>query len=249
MAVESGLILLLPIILLMAILYSSVGHGGASGYIAAMALFGLEADVMRPVALLMNIVVTLWLLTRLSEYRLWALKRFWPLILVSAPAAFIGGTLAIGNNLYLIVIAFILLLSGLRMLLQDARPITERPVSPVWLLVIGLVLGLLSGITGVGGGIFLSPILIIFCWADMRQSTAVAALFILANSVFGLGGYLISQPNIDLQYTGLIPMAFVGALLGAELAKRWTTSRMLQKLLGIVLAIAATKIMHLGLST
>lgn len=249
MLIESGLLLLAPLILMMAVLYSSVGHGGASGYIAAMALFGLDAETMRPVALMMNILVTLWLLTRLAEYRWWAIKRFWPLILVSAPAAFIGGTIAIDDKQYLTIIALVLLLSGLRMLLQDVRPMVERPIASIWLLATGLTLGLLAGITGVGGGIFLSPLLIVFAWANMRQSTVVAALFILTNSIAGLSGYLMSQSSLELQYTELIPLALVGALVGAELAKHWTTPLVLQKLLGIVLGIAAVKIMHLGLST
>lgn len=246
--IESSVLLLGLLILFMAVLYSSVGHGGASGYVAAMALFSLPADIMRPTALMMNIVVTLWLLTRLNEHRTWAIKTFWPLVAISAPAAFVGGLLPLSNKDYLLLVALLLVLSGMRMLFQSPQVLVSKPVARHWLLLAGGLLGLLSGMTGVGGGIFLSPVLLIWGWATMRQSTVVAALFILVNSCFGLAGYFVSHTADNLEYTGLIPLALIGAFIGAELARQWTTPQVLQRLLGIVLMIASAKIIHLGLS-
>ena len=179
----------------MAVLYSSVGHGGASGYLAAMALWGLAPETMRPAALLMNIVVTCWLLYRFKPYKIMPHKLFWPLVLASTPMAFIGGMITVEASAYRILVGVLLLVAAVRMLLVSKPADTVRLPTLFITLLLGAVLGFASGLTGIGGGVFLSPILLIFGWCSMRQSAAVAAGFILLNSVAGLAGYLVSDQS------------------------------------------------------
>ena len=238
---------LLAAILVMAILYSSVGHGGASGYLAAMALWGLAPETMRPAALLMNIVVTCWLLYRFKPYQLLPHKLFWPLVLGSAPMAFIGGMISVDATVYRLLVGGLLLFAALRMLMVNREAaVIEQPQLGIALL-LGAVLGFASGLTGIGGGVFLSPILLIFGWCSMRQSTAVAAGFILLNSIGGLAGDLVSDQAWPLGTGWLLLAAFIGCLAGAELASHRASSMTLQKLLALVLAIASLKMVYTAL--
>ena len=234
-------IMLLMAIGVMAVLYSSVGHGGASGYLAAMALWGLLPEEMRPAALLMNIVVTSWLLYRFQPYELMPSKLFWPLVIASTPLAFIGGLVKIDAEAYRFLVGAMLLLAAVRMLTisKDAES-TQQPAM-VLVLLVGAVLGFSAGLTGIGGGVFLSPIMLIFGWCTIRQSTAVAAGFILLNSVAGLAGYVVSDQSWPMGTGWLVAAALVGCLFGSELAAHRASSLTLQKLLAAVLAIAAVK--------
>ena len=238
---------LLAAILVMAILYSSVGHGGASGYLAAMALWGLAPETMRPAALLMNIVVTCWLLYRFKPYQLMPHRLFWPLVLGSTPLAFIGGMINIDAVAYRLLVGGLLLVAALRMLMvtKEAAVIHQPKVAIGVLL--GAALGFASGLTGIGGGVFLSPILLIFGWCSMRQSAAVAAGFILLNSIGGLAGYLVSDQPWPMGTGWLLIAAFAGCLLGAELAAHRASSLTLQKLLALVLVIASLKMVYTAL--
>ena len=239
--------ILLLAIGLMAVLYSSVGHGGASGYLAAMALWGLLQEEMRPAALLMNIVVTSWLLYRFQPYKLMPYKLFWPLVIASTPLAFIGGMVKIDTEAYRLLVGTMLLLAALRMLMiSEVAESTQLPAMVV-ILSVGAVLGFSAGLPGIGGGVFLSPILLLFGWCTMRQSTAVAAGFILLNSVAGLAGYIASDQSWPMGAGWLVSAAFVGCLFGGELAAHRATSLTLQKLLAAVLAIAAVKMVYTAL--
>ena len=239
--------ILLLAIGLMAVLYSSVGHGGASGYLAAMALWGLLPEEMRPAALMMNIVVTSWLLYRFQPYKLMPYKLFWPLVIASTPLAFIGGMIKIDTEAYRLLVGTMLLLAALRMLMiSKVAESTQQPAMVV-ILSVGAVLGFSAGLTGIGGGVFLSPILLLFGWCTMRQSTAVAAGFILLNSVAGLAGYIASDQSWPMGAGWLVSAAFVGCLFGGELAAHRASSLTLQKLLAAVLAIAAVKMVYTAL--
>ena len=235
---------LLAAIALMAVLYSSVGHGGASGYLAAMALWGLAPQEMRPAALVMNIVVTCWLLYRFQPYKLMPYRLFWPLVLASTPAAFVGGLWVIDVLGYRLLVGLLLGLAAIRMLVSNK--VTEEIQLPALglVLVVGGLLGFSAGLTGIGGGVFLSPILLIFGWCTVRQSTAVAAGFILLNSVAGLAGYVVSEQPWPLGTGWLMLAAFVGCLLGAELASHRASSMALRKLLAAVLIIASGKMVY-----
>lgn len=232
---------LLGSIVLMAVLYSSVGHGGASGYLAAMALWGLAPEELRPAVLAMNIVVTSWLLYRFKPYQLMPYKLFWPLVIVSTPAAFVGGLWKIDTFSYHLLVGLLMALAALRMIIT-ARPVEKVVLPAQWLLLtVGFLLGLSAGLTGIGGGVFLSPLLLIFGWCTVRQSTAVAAGFILLNSIGGLTGYMVSDQSWPLGTGWLIIAAFAGCLLGAEIASHRATPVTLRKLLAAVLIIAAAK--------
>ena len=238
---------LLAAIALMAVLYSSVGHGGASGYLAAMALWGLAPHEMRPAALSMNILVTCWLLYRFQPYKLMPHKLFWPLVLASTPAAFVGGLWVIDAGNYRLLVGMLLGLTAVRMLLGSKSPEQVQAPAPWLLLVVGLLLGFSAGLTGIGGGVFLSPILLMFGWCTVRQSTAVAAGFILLNSIAGLTGYAVSGQPWPPGAGWLMLAAFVGCLLGAELAAHRASSVTLRKLLSAVLLIASIKMVYSGL--
>ena len=232
---------LLATIALMAVLYSSVGHGGASGYLAAMALWGLAPQEMRPAALVMNIVVTCWLLYRFQPYKLMPHRLFWPLVMASTPAAFVGGLWVVDVLSYRLLVGLLLGLAAVRMLVTNKGSQQIR-LPALWLIIaVGLLLGFSAGLTGIGGGVFLSPLILIFGWCTVRQSTAVAAGFILLNSIAGLAGYVVSAQPWPLGSGWLMLAAFSGCLLGAELASHRASSTVLRKLLAGVLIIAAAK--------
>ena len=233
--------ILLMAIGLMAVLYSSVGHGGASGYLAAMALWGLLPEEMRPAALLMNIVVTSWLLYRFQPYKLMPYKLFWPLVIASTPLAFVGGLIKIDAEAYRLLVGVMLLLAAVRMLMINKAAESIQQPTMIAVLLVGAILGFSAGLTGIGGGVFLSPILLIFGWCSIRQSTAVAAGFILLNSISGLAGYIVSDQSWPMGAGWLVIAALAGCLFGGELAAHRASSLTLQKLLAAVLAIAAVK--------
>lgn len=226
-----------------AALYSSVGHAGASGYLAAMALFGLAPAVMRPTALLLNILVAT--VTTFKFYRaghfVWRL--FWPFALASAPFAYLGGKTKLPDVYYKYLIGAVLLYSAYRFLRNPEigdEPVHTTPA--IWpMLVFGALLGLLSGLTGVGGGIFLSPILLFLGWAATRQVSAVSAAFILVNSIAGLVGLLSHSPTIPKAVSFFAIAAVAGGFIGAEYGSRRIAGANLKRLLAAVLIIAGIK--------
>ena len=232
---------LLALIAIAAVLYSSVGHGGASGYLAAMALFGMEPAMMKPAVLTMNIFVTALVLTRLARAGYFNWRLFLPFAAGSLPLAFVGGSLTLNSAAYRVIVGLALLLASWRLLWQGVDSDRVQPPS-VWIAVlVGAILGFVSGLTGIGGGIFLSPLLLLFNWTTMRGSAAIAAAFILFNSIAGLAGYATTAgswpPGIPL----LVVTAFAGALLGSELGTRQLAPRHLQQVLCMVLVIAGVK--------
>ena len=238
---------LLAAIALMAVLYSSVGHGGASGYLAAMALWGLAPEEMRPAALMMNIFVTTWLLTRFQPYKLMPYRLFWPLVIASTPLAFVGGLVSIGAESYRLVLGVVLVLAAVRMLMIPKATLATNEPALLTIVLVGGVLGFLAGLTGIGGGVFLSPILLVFGWCSIRQSTAVAAGFILLNSLAGLAGYVASDQSWPMGTGWLVMAALAGCLVGGELASHRASSWTLQKLLAAVLIVAGSKMGYTAL--
>jgi len=239
---------LLALIFIAAVLYSSVGHGGASGYLAAMALMGLAPAVMKPAALSMNVVVAGLVFVRLTKAGHFDWKAghfdwrlFLPFALGSIPQAAIGGVYTLTDHTYRILVGLALLVAAARLFLEqrDTRP-RSRP--PVWLSIgVGAVLGLLSGLSGVGGGIYLSPLLLFLGWTAMRDNAAIAAAFIVVNSIAGLAGYAMAGHAWPAGIPGYLVAAFLGGLIGSELAVRRLAPVQLKKLLGIVLVIAGSK--------
>lgn len=240
--------LLALLIFLAAALYSTVGHAGASGYIAAMAVVGVAPAVMKPTALTLNILVA-----SLATFRLWRaglinFRALLPLVVVSVPCAFIGGAVQLPVEAYRIAVGVVLAAAGLRLLIDPHEKATQKggsgeakiPLPAA--LVGGAGIGLLSGLTGTGGGIFLSPLLLLLGWAGARQTAGMAAPFILVNSVSGLAGNILSLRALPEELPIYAGAALVGALIGTQLVIRWLPVRLLQGLLGAVLLVAATKL-------
>jgi uncharacterized membrane protein YfcA len=226
-----------------ATLYASVGHAGASAYLAAMALFSLPPELMRPTALSLNILVAAIATVKFYRAGHFSWPVFWPFALASVPLAFVGGMLSLPGSLYKPLVALVLLYAAYRLLVVNANatPPATKPV-PLWAgLVAGAGIGLLSGLTGVGGGIFLSPLLLFMNWAEPRPTSGVAAAFILVNSIAGLLGQL---PSLALLPTA-IPLwalaAVTGGWIGAEYGSRRLSNPLIRRLLAVVLVIAGLK--------
>src|SRR5881275_2948308 len=190
------LILLFLAIGVIAFLYSSVGHAGASGYIAVMTLWGIAPTVIRPTALVLNILVA-----SIGAFQFWraghfAWRLFWPFALLSIPAAYFGGHLQPSTSVLRILIGLVLLFSAARLIFRRNDPEKLLVPSQPAAIGVGTGLGFLSGLTGTGGGIFLTPLLLFCRWAHIRQAAAVSALFILVNSIGGLIGYFTAVHSV-----------------------------------------------------
>lgn len=236
-------ILLFLAIGVIAFLYSSVGHAGASGYIAVMTLWGLAPTVIRPTALVLNILVA-----TIGTFQFWraghfSWKLFWPFALLSIPAAYFGGYLQVSASILRILIGLVLLFSAVRLIFRRGDPAeTVSPSTPT-AIGIGAGLGFLSGLTGTGGGIFLTPLLLFFSWARIREAAAVSALFILVNSIAGLVGYFTANHSIPSLGFVLAAAAIIGGIAGSHLGSRRFPVRTISILLATVLIIAGAKLL------
>lgn len=233
-----------------AILYSSVGHAGASGYLAVMALTSFAPAVMRPTALVMNIVVATIATARFYRAGCFSWRTLWPFVVTSIPLSFVGGALTLPSPAYKAVVGAILVVAAAKLAYDAARktePEADRadvapvvPIAPA--LAWGAVLGLLAGLTGTGGGIFLSPLLLLLRWADTRKTAGVSAAFILANSIAGLAGALPSLRSLPAATYGWCGAVAVGGLIGAELGAKRLGTKAIRFLLAAVLVIAGLKL-------
>jgi hypothetical protein len=234
---------LAALILAAALLYSSVGHAGASGYLAAMALVGVSPAVMKPTALTLNILVAV--IATVKYYRVGAFswRLFWPLAIASVPCAYLGGVLTLPGNIYKPLVGAILVYAAWRSFRTAHRPSQAAVARPPMFILLpaGAALGLLSGLTGVGGGIFLSPLLLFFRWAEVRVISGIAAAFILVNSIAGLLGVMTTAPSLPAALPYWAVAAAAGGFIGAEFGSRRLGSPTIQKLLAVVLAIAGAK--------
>lgn len=226
-----------------AALYSSVGHAGASAYIALMALFGVPVAVMRPTALVLNMVVASLASVRFIRAGLFRWRTLWPFLVTALPMAFVGGMIHLPTTVYRPVMGVVLLLSAARLIWPTPiRALSDWRDPPIpHALLAGAAIGLLSGLTGTGGGIFLSPLLLFLAWSAPKPAMGVAAVFVLANSVSGLLGNLASvrelPPGLPL-YVGAV---LIGAVIGTTMGIRMTSPWVLRAL-ALVLLIAGTKL-------
>ena len=237
------LVLLTLTVATIAFLYSSVGHAGASGYIAVMTLFSLAPAEIKPTALALNILVgsiASWQFWRAGHFS-WDL--FWPFALIAIPAAFFGGYLNLPTQAFKMLVGAVLLFSAARFLLQPPAEIEQprAPARPV-ALGVGAGLGLLAGLTGTGGGIFLTPLVIFMRWARTKTASAISALFILCNSISGLLGNLSATKSFPGFAWPLALAAVVAGTLGAYLGSRRFPHTAIKRLLAIVLTIAGIKL-------
>lgn len=234
------LLLFVPCI---AFLYASVGFGGASGYLAAMSVFLLPANVMSSTSLMLNLVVSSIAFIAYYRARHFTPRLLWPFLLTSIPAAFLGGYLQIPSNIYLILLYASLSYVCFRMLFYT-QPKGEQPARqfPLWAAILaGAFIGLLSGIIGIGGGIFLAPLIVLAGWGTPKQAAASAAAFIFINSSSGLIGRLAGE-NLDFGLLGLvlIPVGILGAIGGSRLGAQYLSNSGMRRVLGVILLIAVT---------
>lgn len=230
-------------LMLIAFFYSSVGHGGASGYLALMALFGFAPESIRYYALVLNLVVSA--IAFISYYRAGFFKwrQVVPFLVTSIPAAYIGATFSINPLAYKIILGFMLLIAVMRMLLvrNTENNATQNP--PVILaLAIGIILGLVSGIIGIGGGILLSPILILAKYAKIKEASAASALFIFLNSTSGLAGLMTVHISFQSSIIYWILGVTVAGLLGSGIGSQTFSELNLKRVLSLVLIAASIKL-------
>ncbi|MEX1111766.1 MAG: sulfite exporter TauE/SafE family protein [Chthoniobacterales bacterium] len=230
-------------IFVVALLYSSVGHAGASGYIAVMALFGLGVDVIRPTALTLNILVATigFMQWWRGGHFSWSL--FWPFALLSVPAAFFGGWLPVPADYLKILIGLVLWFSAWRLFYGRANPPDIAPPGRPRAIASGAGIGFLSGLTGTGGGIFLTPLMLICRWAKVKEAAAVSSLFILVNSSSGLAGYVKSGRELPDFAWPLAVVVAIGGFIGSRHGSRHLPARGIAVLLAVVLVIAGTKLL------
>ena len=240
--------LLAVLIFAAAILYSSVGHAGASGYLAAMALVGVAPDVMKPTALALNILVATIATVRYYRAGYFYWSALWPFAVGSTPLSFVGGAIILPGYLYkpavglvLLYVAYRLFRSTVQGLPKSADKAIKIPTAPA--VASGGVIGLLAGLTGTGGGIFLSPLLLFTGWARTRPTSGASAAFILVNSVAGLAGNFASVQNLPDAIPVWAVAAGVGGLIGTQLGTRHFQSKGIYRALAAVLVIAGLKLM------
>ena len=242
-AVSSSVVIILAALFFVtAALYASVGHAGASGYLAAMALLGVSPAIMKPTALALNILVAT--IASLLYWRAGAFswRTFWPFAVTSVPASFIGGRLVVPVRAYGIIVALILIYAAVRLLASrrgGEEQVTRVPT--VAALMTGAIIGLLSGLVGVGGGIFLTPLLLFCRWSTTRVAMGVSAVFILVNSIAGLAGHAIGTGDLPRSLPILAAAAAIGGWMGATYGSRRTNPILMRRLLAIVLVIASLK--------
>ncbi|MFM1905001.1 MAG: hypothetical protein RLZZ440_2901 [Planctomycetota bacterium] len=247
-----------------ALLYASVGHAGATGYIAVMGLLGLSPEVIRPTALVLNLVVAAIGTVQFGRAGHFRRDLFLPLAAASVPAAAIGGSLALPTTIFEGLLGLVLAFSAVRIIVElfprsgesaavfrpmpGEGPATLRQLSRPTLAAIGAALGLASGLTGVGGGVFLTPLLLTLGVATTRQVAAVSVVFILVNSAAGLGGWLARGSSLTAIEPVVVAAAAAGGFIGSRLGAYYLPIRGLRLLMAVVLAVASVKLLAASVS-
>ncbi len=235
-------LLIILAILVVAILYSSVGHGGASGYLAVMAFLAVAPEVTRPTALVLNLFVASIGTVQFYRAGYFSWRIFLPFAVASIPMAFVGGMIHLPTDVYKMVLGAVLCLAAVRLAinLKGDDGVKDPPI--VACLLIGACIGLLSGMVGVGGGIFLTPVLLLMHWAETKVAAGVSVLFILVNSIAGLAGNYAQVSALPSNVWVWIAAAVVGGLIGSTLGSKKYNSITLRRVLAVVLLFAGVKL-------
>jgi uncharacterized membrane protein YfcA len=231
------------LLFIVALLYASVGHGGASGYLALMALYGFAPEMMKPTALILNIIVSCaaFIMFYKEGHIKWSL--FLPFAIASVPFSFLGGTILLDAYLYKKILGLVLLLAVIRIFIhRNTKDHEVRPASMPIALLLGAIIGFLSGLMGIGGGILLSPILLMLSWATQKQTAGISALFIFVNSIAGLAGQMTTGLEIEPDMLNYMVVAITGGVTGAWLGSVKFNKRMLSQALSAVLLLASLKL-------
>jgi uncharacterized membrane protein YfcA len=245
--VTAEALLLAALFFAAALLYASVGHAGASAYLAAMALVGVAAATMRPTALVLNLFVATIVVVRFTRAGHLPWRSLVPLAIGSVPAAFVGGSIDLPGEIYRPLVAVVLLVGAWR--LATTPPPTDdkdRPGVP-WLpgILAGATIGLLAGLTGTGGGIFLTPLLVLAGWAGTRDAAGLSGSFILVNSLSGLAGLLSGGISLPPALPLWIGSVAAGGLVGSWIGAARYSVLNLRRALAAVLVLAALKLVFL----
>lgn len=255
-----GFVLFYILLFVVAFLYASVGHGGASGYLALMAIFGMAPAVMKPTALLLNLFVSLTSFIQFYRGGHFRLKLFWPFALASIPLAYVGGLVIVDAFVYKKILGVLLLIPIVRFFFFSNERVGKQKEKELrfsfeteeekpkenkvqFSLLIGGLIGFLSGLIGIGGGILLSPVLLLLKWTDQKQTAAISALFIFVNSIAGLAGQLTKGIGFTADMYTYVAIAFVGGLCGAYFGALKFPQTVLKNVLACVLALAAYKLL------
>ncbi len=229
-------------IFVVAILYSSVGHGGASGYLAVMAFLAVAPEITRPTALVLNVFVASIAAFQFYRAGHFSWKLFLPFAAASVPFAFIGGMIQLPTTVYKIVLGVVLILAAVR-LAWKFKVDAEIKEPSIWLsLMIGAIMGLLSGLVGIGGGIFLTPVLLLMNWSETKKAAGISAMFILVNSIAGIAGNYAQVVKLPPNVWFWIAAAVVGGLIGSTLGSKRFDSITLRRVLAVVLLFAGVKL-------
>ncbi|WP_316767090.1 sulfite exporter TauE/SafE family protein [Pedobacter frigiditerrae] len=241
---QESFILFYILLFVVAFLYASVGHGGASGYLALMAIFAISPAIMKPTALLLNLFVSSTSFIQFYRGGHFKWKLFWPFALASIPLSFVGGLMAIESSLYKKILGVLLLIPVIRFFFfKNTDPKDFKAANIPLSLLVGGIIGLLSGMIGIGGGIILSPVILLLKWADQKQTAAISAAFIFVNSVAGLGGQLIKGFEFNNHMFAYVAVAFAGGICGAYFGALKFPQTILKNVLACVLALAAYKLL------
>jgi len=231
------------LLFIVALLYASVGHGGASGYLALMAIYGFAPDIMKPSALILNLFVSLTSFIMFYKGGHFKWKLFLPFVLSSIPFSYLGGTISLDAMIYKKILGVLLLLPVIRFFFYPNTEEANLKSNNFMLsLLIGAIIGFLSGLIGIGGGIILSPVLLLLNWTNQKQTAAISSLFIFVNSIAGLIGQLSKGVQIDHSVYGFVAIAFAGGLVGAFLGSLKFNQNILKYTLAIVLLMASVKL-------
>jgi len=237
------LVLFCILLAVVAFLYASVGHGGASGYLALMIIFTFPIALMKPSALLLNLFVSSISFFFYYKMNYFRPRLFYPFAIASVPAAFVGGLIPIENNIYKIALGIVLLFAALRLLgFFNSKEKQITKINTPSAIGIGFGIGLLSGMLGIGGGVILSPILLILGWATVKETAAISSLFIFVNSIAGLSGYFLSGKSLPIESFYLVPIAVFGGILGAYYGSGYFSNKALKYVLATVILLASVKL-------
>jgi uncharacterized membrane protein YfcA len=242
-----SVILFYGLLFLVAFLYSSVGHGGASGYLALMALFSIAPEVMKPTALTLNLFVSLTSFIQFYRGKHFDWKIFLPFAIASVPMAFVGGMITVDPFIYKKILGILLLVPIIRFLFFRNIPVKDLRQSNIGLsFLIGGSIGLISGMIGIGGGIILSPVILLLKWADMKRAAGISALFIFVNSISGLAGQFTKGIHFSPDMYAYVAVAFAGGICGSYFGSMKFNQTLLKYLLAVVLMLAAYKLLFSG---
>jgi uncharacterized membrane protein YfcA len=236
--------LLIILFFFVAVVYSSVGFGGGSSYLALLAVAGVARDVFQPAALMCNIIVVTGGAIIFHRSGGLDLKRSWPFLVASVPMAFIGGLWRIGDHLFFVLLGVSLVVASILLWIQPEKMDQVKADSLVFNLGFGAGIGLLSGLVSIGGGIFLSPALHLMRWGEARKISALASLFILVNSVAGLAGQFARSAVVDWKFIlPLLVAVLVGGQLGSRLGARTFNPLYIKRITAVLIMVAGLNIL------